>query len=92
MASDDNKELSLIEREIARLEDRSLSSKNGMSLDDLKKLDLLVKNKKLIQGQPTEITRVIDDTQVEDEDVFSILTNTPSSRINKGKNGEPTSN
>lgn len=77
------KELSLIEREIARLEEKSQTSQNGLSIDDLKKLDILVKNKQLASGQPTEIVKNINEDDVSNDDIYSILNNTPSSNVKK---------
>lgn len=66
-------ELSIIQNEIERLQKQSGNS--GLSLDDVKKLETLIKTRQLILGEPTEITstKTTSKKSVSDKDVLATL-------------------
>lgn len=65
-------ELTIIENEIKRL--RAQSKKSGLSLEDVKKLETLIKTRQLVLGEPTEITKTTDGKPVSDAAVLEALT------------------
>lgn len=69
----DKPELSIIHNEIERLETQS--GKSGLTLEDVKKLETLIKTRQLILGEPTEITSTKEapKKKVSDKDVLAAL-------------------
>lgn len=53
----DKVSLQLIENEIERLSKRSNNSRTGLDLDDVKKLETLIKTRQLLLGEPTDISK-----------------------------------
>jgi len=65
--------LKLIQNEIKRLEDRSAST--GLSLEDLKMLEILIRSGKELLSAPSALTEPIkpDEPTLSDEEVLSGL-------------------
>jgi len=64
--------LQLIKNEIDRLSKQSFST-SGLTLEDVKKLEILIKTRQLVLGEPTEITQNVSDDKVSDEDILKAL-------------------
>jgi len=78
--------LKIIEVEIQRLS--QLQDSTGLSLEDVKKLETLIKTRQLILGEPTTITQSISNKEITDDQVLSALTLTPlmnEAKVGKGK-------
>jgi hypothetical protein len=69
------KPLVIIEQEINRL--HTISTTRGLSYDDTKQLETLIKIKQLINGEPTQITKSSDLTysSISDKAILKALSN-----------------
>lgn len=84
-------ELILIQNEIERLE--SQSSNGSLTLEDVRKLEILIKTRQLVLGEPTTITGNSEaPKKVSDKAVLSALKPTVKKRpVKKVKNNAKTS-
>lgn len=85
-------ELTLIKNEIERLE--AASGQGSLTLEDVRKLEILIKTRKLVLGEPTEITETKDSKpkkKVSDAEVLKTLKPKPKTkRKTRATNGKTT--
>lgn len=68
------RDLETIERELERLHEQS--KKLGLNVDEVKKLDVLLKAKALLQGEPTKIVKAAEG--ISDDAILKAIGNAAS--------------
>jgi hypothetical protein len=76
--------LAIVEQEITRL--FAKSNTTGLDLSDSKQLEILVKIRQLLLGEPTDINKTVSPPkeEVSDEDILAVL----KSQSKEGSNGQ----